>query len=58
MLSLTAIHPWTSHFNPSYMQAYVKKAYMAPETTVLELEVESSILVGSGGTDPLIPEDI
>ncbi len=40
------------------MLVYVKKTYLAPETTVLELEVESSILVGSGGTDPLIPEDI
>ena len=40
------------------MQVYVKKTYMAPETTVLELEVESSILVGSDGTDPLIHEDL
>lgn len=40
------------------MEGNVKKTYMAPETTVLELEVESSILAGSGGSDPLDPIDI
>lgn len=40
------------------MEGYTKQLYLAPETSVLELEIESSVLVGSGGTDPLIPEDI
>lgn len=35
-----------------------KETYLAPETVVFGLETESTILVGSGGTDPLIPEDI
>ena len=40
------------------MEGHTKELYLTPETSVLELQTENSILVGSGGTDPLIPEDI
>jgi hypothetical protein len=40
------------------MKGDTKQQYRAPETTVLELDIEYAILVGSGGCDPLIPEDI
>ena len=39
------------------MEGNTKQQYRTPETTVLELEVEPAILIGSG-SDPLIPEDI
>lgn len=35
-----------------------KETYQSPVTIVFGLETESTILVGSGGSDPLIPEDI
>lgn len=40
------------------MKGDTKQQYKAPETTVLELDIEYAILGGSGGCDPLIPEDI
>lgn len=40
------------------MKGDTKQQYRTPETTVLELEVESAILSGSSGSDPLIPDDI
>ena len=40
------------------MEGDTKQQYRTPETTVLELEVEPAILIGSGGSDPLIAEDI
>ena len=35
-----------------------QETYLPPITAVFRLETESNILVGSGGTDPFIPEDI
>lgn len=40
------------------MEGDTKQQYRSPETTVFKLEVEPAILIGSGGSDPLIPEDI
>lgn len=35
-----------------------KETYLPPVTIVFGLETKKIILVGSGGSDPLIPEDI
>ncbi len=40
------------------MEGNTKQQYRVPETNVFKLVVEPAILVGSGGCDPLIPEDI
>ena len=40
------------------MAMQTKDKYITPETEVLELQTEGGVLVGSGGTDPFIPEDI
>ncbi len=40
------------------MEVTTKEMYLSPETIVHNLEIENPVLVGSGGSDPLIPEDI
>lgn len=35
-----------------------KETYLPPVTIVFGLETKNIILIGSGGSDPLIPEDI
>ena len=43
---------------PLIMKGDTKQQYKAPETTVLELDIEYAILGGSGNADPLFPEHI
>lgn len=40
------------------MAMQTKDKYITPKTEVLELQTKGVVLVGSGGTDPFIPEDI
>ena len=35
-----------------------KETYLPPVTVVFGPEIDSTLLVGSGGADPFIPEDI
>ena len=55
ILYLTVFLLFASHY---LMEGDTKQQYRSPETTVFKLEVEHAILIGSGGSDPLIPEDI